>query len=133
MHGSQPAQIKLTFADAAAAAPAPEGNKARGRVEARKRRNKKQGPEEGHARKQGGFVLRPTHDATGRGLVSLGAATRRETGKRGMESPTEADGALPLARKVGGFFDSCASKQARTELAEGLGNKHGSKYAVACR
>ena len=71
--GSQPS--KLTFADAVVAAPTPEEEKACGRVEARKRRNKKQGPEEGKAGKQGDSVLRPTYDAIGQEPTSLVAAT----------------------------------------------------------
>ena len=60
--GSQPVKLKLTFADAVGAAPTPEEKKARERVEARTRRNKKQGPEGGKAGKKDDFVLQPTFD-----------------------------------------------------------------------
>ena len=65
MSGSQPSKPNLTFADAVVTAPTPDEKKARARlgVEARKRRNKKQGPQEGKAGKQDDFVLRPTCDA----------------------------------------------------------------------
>ena len=57
------------------------------------------------------------------------ADTLREISKRDMDSPTKADEAmlLPLAQKNGKIFGRCASKQlqARTELAEGLGNTYG--------
>ena len=90
--GSQPSNFKITIADAVVAVPTPEEKKARERVELRKRRNKKQGPEEGKAGKQDEFVLRPTYDVVGRELISLMAATLREIGKQDiMESPTKAD------------------------------------------
>ena len=103
---------------------------ARDRAEARKRRNKKQSPEEGTAGKQGDFVL-PTYDAIGRELISVVADTLREIGKHDMESPTKADETmlLPLAQKIGKIFGRCASKQVRSELVEGLGNTYGFQIA----
>ena len=62
--GSQPSKLKLTLSDAVlvGAAPTPEEKKARGRVEARKRQNKKQETEMGIDGKKDEFVLRPTFD-----------------------------------------------------------------------
>ena len=65
--GSQPPKHKLktlSFVDALVS-PTPEEKKARERVEARKRRNKKQDPEEGNGSKKDDFVIRPTFDAIG--------------------------------------------------------------------
>ena len=44
-----------------------------------------------------------------------------------MESPTKADGAMliHLAQKMDKIFGRSASKRARTELVEGLGNTYG--------
>ena len=127
--GSQPSKLKLTFSDAVlvGAAPTPEEKKARERVELRKRRNKKQGPEEGKAGKQDDFVVRPTYDAIGRELISLVAATLREIGKQDVEALTKADETmlLPLAQKMSKVLDRCTSKSVRTELVEGLGNTYG--------
>ena len=85
---------------------------ARGRVEARKRRNKKQGPQEGNAGKQNNFVLRPiaTYDAIGQEFAFLAAATFWQIGKQDMESPTKADEAmrLPLAQEIGKIFGRSA-------------------------
>ena len=56
--GSQPPKPtgnRLTFDDAAAVAPTPEEQKARERVEARKRKNKQKAPEEGKAGKYDEF------------------------------------------------------------------------------
>ena len=113
------------------AAPTPDEKKARERVEARKRRSKKQGPEEGKAGKQGVFVMRPTYGALCRELISLVTATLQGIGKQNMESPTKADETmlLPLAQKIGKIFGRCASKQVRSELVEGLGNTYGSQIA----
>ena len=61
--GCQPSKLKLTVVDAVAAASTPEETKARARVEAGKRRNKKKCPEEGKAGKQDDFMLRPTYYA----------------------------------------------------------------------
>ena len=71
--GSQPHKHKLkslSFADALIA-PTPKERNARERVELRKRRNKKQDPEEGKEGEKDDFVSRPTFDAIGRELISL--------------------------------------------------------------
>ena len=62
--GGQPPKHKpttLSFADALV--PTPEEKKARERVEARKRRHKKQDPEEGKGGAKDEFAIRPTFDA----------------------------------------------------------------------
>ena len=131
--GSQPSKLKVTFDDAVVAAPAPEEKKAQEQVEAMKRPNKKQGPEDGKAGKQNDFVLPcvRTYDAIGPELISLVAATLREIGKQDMENPTKADETmlLPLAQKMGKIFGRCGSKQVQTELVPvegpGLGNTYG--------
>ena len=107
--GSNPPKHKLEppgFADALAAQ-TPEEKKARARVEARKRRNKKQDPEEGKEGKKDEFIIGPTFDATGRELTFLVAAALREIGKQDIEGLTKADEAmlLPLAQKMGGNVD----------------------------
>ena len=117
------------------AALTPEEKKTQEQVEARKRRHKKQAPEEGKAGhwallssvQQDDFVLRPTYDAIGPELISLVAATLQEFGKPDMENSTKADETmlLPLAQKMGKISGRCASKQVRTELMEGLGNTYG--------
>ena len=75
--GSQPSKLKLTFADAVVTALTPGEKKARERVEARKRRNRKHDLAEGRAGKQDDFVLRLTYNAIGRvrELISLVAGT----------------------------------------------------------
>ena len=116
----------LSFAEALMS-PTPEEKKARGRVEARHRRNKK-GPEEGKgAKKKEAFIIRQSFDNIGRELVSLVATPLREIGKQDVEAPTKADETvlLPLAQKMGKVFDRCEDKTVRTELVEGLGNTYG--------
>ena len=131
--GSQPPKHTLkalSFADALIAS-TPEEKKARERVEARKRRNKEQDPEEGKEGDNDDFAIRPTCDAIGRELISLVAGTLQEIGKQDVESLTRADETilLPLAQKMSKLVDRCASKQARTELVEGLGNTYGSEMS----
>ena len=116
----------LSFADALAS-PTPEEQKARERVEARKRRHKKD-PEEGKdEKKKEPFIIRQSVDAIGRELISLVAATLREIGKQDVEAPTKADETmlLPLAQKISKVLDRCTSKAVRTELVAGLGNTYG--------
>ena len=79
----------LSFA-AALVDPTPEEKKARERVDARKRRNKK--PEEGKEEKKNeAFVIRQSFDNIGRELISLVSTTLREIGKQDIEAPTKAD------------------------------------------
>ena len=113
--GSQPPKLKLkspSFADALVAS-TPEEEKARERVEARKRRNKKQDPEEGKEGKKDDFVIRPTFDAIGRETISIVSATLCEVGKQDIEDPTTVDETmlLPLAQKMSKMIDRCGSKQ----------------------
>ena len=75
----------LSFAEALVS-PSPEEQKARERVEARKRRHRKD-PEKGNGgKKKELFMIRPTLDAIGRELISLVAATLREIGKQDVEA-----------------------------------------------
>ena len=60
-------------------------------MEARKRKNKQKGSEEGKAGEQDGFIRRPTFDVIGRELIALVVATLREISKQEIESPTKAD------------------------------------------
>ena len=125
--GSLPKHKHRTLSfDGALPSPTPEEQKARGRVEAQKRRHKKD-PEEGKGGKKEPFINRPTFDAIGRELISLVAATLREIGKHDVESPTKAGETmlLPLAQKMSKILNRCASKQVRIELVEGLGNTYG--------
>ena len=126
--GSLPKQkLKtLSFAEALMS-PTPEEKKARERVEARKRRHKKE-PEEGKdGKKKEAFILRQSFDNIGRELISLVATTLREIGKQDVEAPTKADETmlLPLAQKMSKVFNRCEDKTVRTELVEGLGNTFG--------
>ena len=108
----------LSFADALMS-PTPEEQKARERVDAKKRRNKK--PEEGKEEKtKEAFVIRQSFDNIGRELISLVSTTLREIGKQDIEAPTKADNGmlLPLARKMSKVFDRCETKVVRTELVE---------------
>ena len=129
--GSPPKhKLKTLSFDDALVSPTPEEQKARGRVEARKRRHKKD-PEEGNdGKKKEPFIIRPTFDAIGRELISLVAATLREIGKQDVEAPTKAaeTALLPLAQKMSKVLDRGTSK-VRTELVrvEGLGNTYGFK------
>ena len=96
----------LSFADTIVS-PTPEEQNARERVEARKRRHKKD-PEEGKdGKKKEPFIIRPTFDALGRELISLVADTLRENGKQDVEAPTKADETmlLPLAQKMSKILD----------------------------
>ena len=107
--------------------PTPEEKRARGRVEARKRRNKKE-PEEGKdEKKEEAFVIRKSFDNLGRELISLISTTLREIGKQDVEAPTKAGKTmlLPLAQKMSKVFDRCETKTVRAELVEGLGNTYG--------
>ena len=116
----------LSFAEALVS-PTPEEQKARERVEARKRRHKKD-PEEGKdEKKKEAFIIRQSFDAIGQELISLVATTLREIGKHDAEAPTKADETmlLPLAQKMSKVLDRCTSKAVRTKLVEGLGNTYG--------
>ena len=89
----------LSFAEALMS-PTPEEKKARERVEARQRRNKKE-PEEGKdVKKKEAFVIGQSFDNMGQELISLISITLREIGKQDVEAPTKADETmlLPLAR-----------------------------------
>ena len=135
--GSQPhkpACSTLTFADAVAVARTPEEQKARQRAEARNRKNRQKGPEEGKVCKQDEFILMPTFDAICRELTFLAAATIREIGKQEIESPTKAadNMPLPLAQNMGKIIGR-SSKQFRTELVKGLGNTHGFEMHIMAR
>ena len=115
-----------SFADALMS-PTPEEKKARERVEARKRRSKKE-PEEGKdGKKIEAFIILQSFDNIGRELISLVATTLREIGKQDVEAPTKADETmlLPLAQKMSKVFGRCEDKTVRTELVEGLGNTYG--------
>ena len=115
-----------SFADALMS-PTPEEKKAKARVDAKKRRNKKT-PEEGKDdKKKDAFIIRQSFDNMGRELISLISTTFREIGKQNIEAPTKADEnmLLPLAQKMNKVFDRCETKTVRTELVEGLGNTYG--------
>ena len=115
----------LSFAEALVA-PTPEEQKARERVDAKKRRNKK--PEEvKDAKKKEAFIIRQSFDNIGRELISLISTTLREIGKIDIESPTPADNQmlLPLAQKMCKVFARCEDLTVQTELVEGLGNTYG--------
>ena len=115
----------LSFAEALVD-PTPEEQKARERVDAKKRRNKK--PEEvKDAKKKEAFKIRQSFDNIGRELISLVSTTLREIGKQDIEGPTKADNEmlLPLAQKMCKVFDRCEDLTVRIELVEGLGNPYG--------
>ena len=132
-------KLKALSFDDALQSPTPEVKKARERVDAKKRRNKK--PEEGkEEKKKEAFVIRQSFDNIGRELISLVSTTLREIGKQDIEAPTKADNdnvmLLPLARKMSKVFDGCETKVVRTELVEGLSNTYGfdmaTKEALDC-
>ena len=78
----------LSFAEALMS-PTPEEKKARERVDAKKRRNKK--PEEGkEENKKEAFKICQSFDNIGRELISLVSTTLREIGKQDIEGPTKA-------------------------------------------
>ena len=66
----------LSFAEAFVS-PTPEEQKARERVEARKRRHKKDSEEGKDGKKKDAFIIRQSFDVVGRELISLVAATLR--------------------------------------------------------
>ena len=84
-----------------------------GRVEARKRRSKKE-PEEGKdGKKKEAFIIRQSFDNIGRELISLSAATLREIGKQDVQAPTKPDETMvpPLAHLMSKVFNRCEDKQ----------------------
>ena len=84
----------LSFAEALID-PTPEEKKARERVDAKKRRNKK--PEEGKdGKKKEAFIIRQSFDNIGRELISLVSTALREIGKQAIEGPTKAGNEMPL-------------------------------------
>ena len=116
----------LGFAEALVS-PTPEEQKVRGRVDARKRRHKKDPKEGQDGKKKEAFITRQSFDNIGRELISLLATTLREIGKQDVEALTKADEnmRLPLAQKMSKVFNRCEPKVVRTELVEGLGNTYG--------
>ena len=71
--------------------PTPEEKKAKARVDAKKRRNKKT-PEEGKDdKKKEAFIIRQSFDNMGRESISLISTTLREIGKQDIEVLTKAD------------------------------------------
>ena len=111
----------------------PEEKKARGRVEARKRRNKKEHEEGKDEKKNEASDIRQSFRNMGRELVSLISTILWESGKEDVEAPARADGTvlrvLPLAQNMSKVFDRCETKAVRTELVEGSGRADG--FAMA--